>query len=491
MWQLMVTGDTKSRTIKHLEEGYELQFQDLEPDRHWHSFPNGLYNTNHKMFYPWSSSRITSDITSCKYHDAEFPETITDIEDWHDIPTPHFDKILTTQLAHLLHTETDDGGAPKRYTAETAAIENERRLQENPSADRVEEGDKITVVEGQKVIDWAYIMLGRLLYEVNEKDQWQVMPMFVGRAGTGKSLIGSTVRDFFDESEIGLASNDQQKGFGLETIHDSKLWMVKEVKHDFSIDQAQLQSMITGEEMSIQRKNKTALPVVWRAPGILLGNELPNWVDNSGSMSRRMILFYFHKRVPNVDPYLADRLKQEMPSLMHKCNRAYARAVAMYGSSDIWSKDPHLTQALLDNPDAARHYRGSRTILPSYFHMNKLSLKQQTHLMENFLANKDQVTIIGAPSGRGMPYEKGHDSAPSFKDIANAYFKKQDLRGGFPWSKTDRYMSTFDDYNIEIRPLTIRDVSLGRNRYGNHDYPPETMWIFGVIPKTDDMNMDS
>jgi hypothetical protein len=73
------------------------------------------------------------------------------------------------------------------------------------------------------------------MFEVNEKDQWQVMPMFVGRAGTGKSLIGSTVRNFFDEGEIGLASNDQQKGFGLETIYDSKLWMVKEVKHDFSI----------------------------------------------------------------------------------------------------------------------------------------------------------------------------------------------------------------------------------------------------------------
>jgi hypothetical protein len=487
MWQLMVTGDTKSRTIKHLEEGYEIQFEDLQPDRHWHSFPNGVYNTNQKMFFPWSSPHITADITSCKYHDAEFPEDIVEIENWHEIPTPHFDKILNTQLAHVVHTETDEFGAPRRYTSVTAHEENERRSVEG-LPERVEEGDKVTVVEGHKVIDWAYILLGRLLFEVNEKDQWQVMPMFVGRAGTGKSLIGSTVRNFFDEGEIGLASNDQQKGFGLETIYDSKLWMVKEVKHDFSIDQAQLQSMITGEEMSIQRKNKTALQVVWRAPGILLGNELPNWVDNSGSMSRRMILFYFHKRVPNVDPYLADRLKQELPSLMHKCNRAYARAVTMYGSSDIWSKDPILQQALQENPEDAKRYRGSRTILPSYFHMNKLNLKQQTHLMENFLANKDQVVVLGASSGRGMPYEKGHDGALSFKDIANAYFKKQDVRGGFPWSKTDRYMSTFDDYNIEIRPLTLRDVTLGRNRYANHDYPPDTMWMFGVVPKTEDTN---
>jgi len=500
MWQLMVTGDTKSKTIKHLEEGYELQFQDLVPDRHWHAFPNGLYNTNYKEFFPWGHPRITLDITACKYHEAEFPMEIMNITNWTDIPTPYFDKILTTQLAHVVHIETDKYGSVRKYTSQEADEENQMRISEakelasetgtsytEPSL--VREGDKIETPEGHKVIEWAYTLIGRLLFEVNEKDCWQVMPFFVGRAGTGKSLIGSTVKHFFDDADVAIASNDQQKGFGLETIHDSKLWIVKEVKSDFSIDQAQLQSMITGEEMSIQRKNKVALPVVWKSPGILAGNELPNWVDNSGSMSRRMILFYFHKKVSNSDPMLAERLKQELPTLMHKCNKAYARAVARYGQSDIWAADPYISKAMHDNPDAFDDFRGSRTILPSYFHSNKSNLKQQTHHMENFLSNRDYVLVVGAASGRGMPFEKDLEGRPSFKSVANAFFKKQDLRGGFQWSKEDRYKSTLDDYGLEVRELTSRDVELSRNVYANHDYPVETKWIFGVVPKGEDISV--
>jgi len=496
MWQLMLSKDTKSKTIKHLEEGYEAQFRDLEPDRHWHAFPNGLYNTNFKEFYTWGHPRITSNVTACKYHEAEFPEHILSLAEWTEIPTPYFDKILSTQLNHVMHPEVDSSGAAKRYTEAEANEENQvRRSDARELAERtgnaykepelVIPGDKILVPEGHKVIEWAYILLGRLLFEVNEKDCWQVMPMFVGRAGTGKSVIASTVAQFFEERDIGLASNDQQKGFGLETLFDKKLWLVKEVKYDFSIDQAQLQSMITGEEMSIQRKNKIALQVVWRAPGLLSGNELPNWADNSGSMSRRMILFYFHKRVSNSDPMLSERLKQELPILMHKCNKAYARAVARYGSYDLWSPDPYIAQALREDADLAATFQGSRTILPSYFHSNRNNLKQQTHLMENFLANKDQVIVCGAHSKRGMPFDKDQDGRPSFKTLANAFFKKQDIRGGFPWNKEDRYRSTFDDYELEVRPLTSRDVELSYNQYCGHDYPVDTMWIFGVVPKTE------
>lgn len=95
-----------------------------------------------------------------------------------------------------------------------------------------------------------------------------------------------------------------------------------EVKKDFSLDQAQLQSMITGEEVSIQRKNREALSVVWKAPGLLAGNEVANWSDNSGSISRRMILIKFNRKVAQSDPTLKTKIKAERAALMHKCSRA-------------------------------------------------------------------------------------------------------------------------------------------------------------------------
>lgn len=492
MWDLLNEKDYKSYTIKHFKTGFENEFPDLIPDRHWHAFANGLYHTARKTFFEYGDRRISPDVVACKYHDVEFPTEIMDLSEWQDIPTPYFHRILATQLEHVLHLVVDDANVPQKYSEAEAAAENAERAARELAREAmglpplalgtVVAGDKKTVLEGPDVIEWAYVFLGRLLYEVNQRDCWQVMPMFVGRAGTGKSLILSTVAKFFDEADVAVVANDQQKGFGLETVYDKYMWMVKEVKHDFAIDQAQLQSMITGEEMSIMRKNQTALQVVWKAPGILAGNEIADWQDNSGSMSRRMVLFRFTRKVINSDPNMAERLRRELPALMHKCNRAYANAVKSYGSCDIWAKDPeYMTWAKSKAPGEA--WVGSKTVLPSYFHKNKESLKQQTHLMENFLANKDEVLVVGLASNLGMPFENDHDGRPSFKSLANAYFKKQDVKGGFLWSKTDRYFTIFEDYNIEVRPLTQRDVQLGLNRYMEHEYKIDTKWIFGVLPK--------
>jgi len=243
---------------------------------------------------------------------------------------------------------------------------------------------------------------------------------------------------------------------------------------------ARLQSMITGEEMSIMRKGLPALQVIWKSPGVMAGNELANWTDNSGSMSRRLVLFYFLKKVKNSDPRLASQLADELPALLHKSNMAYAEACARFGHCDIWGKNPELMEEFKHDPELERSYKGSRTILPSYFHANKSSLKQQTHLMENFLANVDELEM--KEKHIGMPFEVDKDSIMSFKSLANAYFKKLDAKP-FQWSKTDRYMSTLEDYDLEVRKLTENDRKEGRHIYNGREYEKDTMWIFGVIEK--------
>jgi phage/plasmid-associated DNA primase len=162
------------------------------------------------------------------------------------------------------------------------------------------------------------MLMGRILFEVNEKDSWQVIPFFKGRAGTGKSKILDTIADLFRKEDIETVANNAQKGFGLETVYDKLVWRVMEVKKDFGIDQAQFQSMVTGEEVSIQRKNKTALTVVWNSPGILAGNELANWSDNSGSISRRLLIVHFSSKVQNSDPNMSQGLRNERAAFLHK-----------------------------------------------------------------------------------------------------------------------------------------------------------------------------
>ena len=70
----------------------------------------------------------------------------------------------------------------------------------------------------EEIIRSIYMLLGRFLYEVNEKDSWQVIPFFCGRAGTGKSKVLDIVTSLFRKEDIEAVANNAQKGFGLETV---------------------------------------------------------------------------------------------------------------------------------------------------------------------------------------------------------------------------------------------------------------------------------
>lgn len=504
MWQASVDGPAKNRAIDELEKGYDIQFPVLEPDRFYHAFHNGIYDVINKRFYSWGHTDISAHIVCCKYHERIFDTSILSFEDWRDIPTPAFDTILRLQLEHYTHLEVERRPGSKKevlkkWTLASAEAENERlrsifeqkcdlartegwseeEIAYAIKCDKfVEPGTNIATKEGHKIIDWVYIEGGRILYPVNYLDTWQHMPMFIGRAGTGKSLILSTWAKFFDDADVAVIANDVQAGFGLETVWNSFVWMIKEVKSDLKLEQSQLQSMITGEEMSIARKGLPAIQIVWKSPGVMAGNELANWTDNSGSMSRRILLFYFRKFVTNSDPKLSQRLMEELPNLIHKSNMAYAEACSLYGHCDIWGRDPVLKKKFEDHPELEQLHRGATTILPTYFHNNKGNFKQQTHPMENFLGTADEIAVVGKDSGYGMPFDTETDGRQSFRSLANTFFKKQDPKP-FPWSKSDRYVSTLEDFGLELRKLVAAD----NRSFCGFDYPVDTMWIFGVLPR--------
>ena len=68
--------------------------------------------------------------------------------------------------------------------------------------------------------------------------------------------------------------------------------------------------------------------------------QVPGWVDNSGSINRRIVLFDFPKRVHDGDMELGRKLDKEMPRLLLKCNRAYLQAVRMHARDNIWKHLP-------------------------------------------------------------------------------------------------------------------------------------------------------
>ena len=424
-WRTMLAGNNLTKTVDYLKVSREKQFPELVPDRHWHAFRNGLYCTNDGSFHPYGSRGIPPEVVACKYHDLEFDTDTIEIanDNWYDIPTPNVQKILEYQLEHLGH-------------------------------------DQMT-----EVIMWIYSFLGRLLFEVGEKDGWQVILFCMGRAGTGKSRLIDAATNFFNEEDIAVLANNSQRDFGLETFVNKLVWACYEVKHDLTLDQANFQSMVTGEKVSIARKNKEALTVVWKIPGMLAGNEPGGWTDNSGSISRRIVLLKFDKKVQSdkLDPLLDKKIKQETANLLHKCCHAYLTATRAYGNCDIWKE--------IRTPSGERE-----TILPRYFHTQKERLVELTHPLATFLRNSDRVVLVSKTTGLGMPFKK-------LQELGNEYFKDNNFTK-FSW-KLDKYKAVMEDFGIEIRKLDSAFISArgGPITYGSIDYNAGTDWAFGVIER--------
>ena len=311
MWMNLTNrGNMAHDVIRHLSNCKDIQFQEIKKDRHVWSFQNGLLDARPVdenrdsatgafgfRFYQYTSNEfreLDPLLVSCKYFDLPF-DPYENLADWYRIPTPHMQKVMDYQ-----------------------------RFDED-------------------VCRWLYVFMGRLCFDVNELDGWQIIPFLKGIAQSGKStLITKVARKFYECEDVATLSNNIEKKFGLQSIYKGFMFISPEIKGDLSLEQAEFQSLVSGEDLSVARKNETALSVQWKTPGILGGNEVPNWKDNSGSILRRLATLNFGRQIAAdvADPHLDDKLEQEMPAILCKCLRAYLDYAHKYASKDIWNVLP-------------------------------------------------------------------------------------------------------------------------------------------------------
>lgn len=303
-----------------LDNTSDVQFPSVDKDRSIWSFRNGVLNGRDLEFteYPCKPTK-----SAAKYFDATFdPKWMSEDTEWYSISTPNLQRILNYQ----------------EFPAE--------------------------------VCMWAYAFIGRLCFEVGDLDDWQVMPFFKGLAGTGKStVLFHVVKHFYDEEDVKTLSNNIEPQFGLSSIKDAKVWLAPEVKGDLKLDQAEFQSIISGENVSIAVKHQPAISKDWKVPGAMAGNEAPNYRDNSGSVMRRIVPFPFTKHVKDSDKdgLLPAKLRSETPAILAKCLRAYQWARQQVGSKGIWSK------------------------LPVYFEEARKQIAHATSPVQHFLDNSSRI----------------------------------------------------------------------------------------------------
>ncbi|CAM9704858.1 unnamed protein product, partial [Ectocarpus sp. 6 AP-2014] len=300
MWQ--ITTERMDATVKYLTECQDIEFPDINRDRRAWSFNDGIYNASDDTFCLYAHQSdddlVTSKLIRMPFAGVYFegqPLPCSPRLRYDNIPTPLFESIF----------------APQKWDAD--------------------------------MVRWLFVFIGRLFYRVNEADSWQVIPFLKGVAGTGKSTVIKVIQAIYSPAEVGVLSNNVEKKFGLSALVDKTLFIVPEVKSDCQLDQAEFQSIVTGEELSLAVKHETPWCGRWTVPGIMAGNEAISYVDNSGSISRRIAVLDFPNRLraENIDPTLLDRLlSAELPGIIRKSAIAYHRAVEDYGDSDIWVSLP-------------------------------------------------------------------------------------------------------------------------------------------------------
>jgi len=360
-----------------LENCKDPRISDLKKDRHVFSFRNGIYNCKEEVivdgvksyvdhFYEYGSDKVLdTTIVASKFFNTDF-DNFDSIDDWYDIPTPMFQSILDYQ-----------------------------------------DFDK-------DVSKWIYVFMGRLLFNLGELDNWQVALFLEGVAGSGKSTITKLVKKFYETCDVGVLSNNIEKTFGLGSLKDKLLFLAPEIKCDLRLEQSEFQLLIEGGDMQLPIKHKESHYIEWKIPGLFAGNEPPDYTDNSGSISRRLVVAKFHKKVANKDSDMDGKLSKELPAIMKKAACAYLSAVNEFKGHDFWSS------------------------LPKYFRDTQQDMAQNTHALEHFIS-----------SGKVVMGEHCYVREKVFVQAFNDHCKECNLeRHKFT---TDYYLGVFGNYNLNLK----------------------------------------
>lgn len=459
MWGYRTEGkETTTALVKELTECLSTEFYDLEKDRHVFSFQNGVYIT--KIKNPDFDINSTS---NCSKTSKEWIDKWCPFEGKNQVQlggsvvsSKFFNRMFVDCSDYLIGDEEYD---ENKYKKDKDKDTKGKDTNNDGGVDGVDDGEgdskdnNDAPTKGARPVDWFNIiedhcphffslmehqkwsrdvkktlcfMMGRMLYDVGELDDWQMFIFLLGVAGTGKSTIVENILKFFYEAaDIGIIGNNAQKQFALSGLVGKKIILGPEIKGDWTIDQAELQSMVSGESVSVNTKYKAAASEKFTSHLAIAGNIAPQFEDHAGNMARRMLLFEFQYKVLKKDTKLKHKIQVELPFIIQACNKGYLCTVHELGGKGLWE------------------------ILPGEFKKSQEAMAENSNPLVSFLRSDSVI--------------RGSDQycrEKIFVAALNEYCKNHKL-SNVKWSN-QYYTSTFADFDIQ----TSKN---GRRRYPNRN----------------------
>jgi hypothetical protein len=250
--------------------------------------------------------------------------------------------------------------------------------------------------------------------------------MFKGTAGTGKSTLLHIASLLYQDVDVGNLMSDGRKDFGIEHLLSKYLVICLDLNRKMtSLPQATWNQMVSGEKVTVDRKNKIAASSHWSAQCAFAGNDYPPWNDQSGNVVRRLVVFLFTHYVRNVDPDLEQRCKRQLGPFLRKCVEAYHHFVRLHGKSGIWD----------------------RGVLPAFLWECRYKMQSQTNGLQSFLLSERCII--------------GQDETVSFTAFSQYYRKHcENQKMQYQALTVDFYTCVFSPLNIVVRqaPKDVIDL---------------------------------
>lgn len=182
-------------------------------------------------------------------------------------------------------------------------------------------------------------LIGRMFHDLNKHERWRVAPFLLGEPNTGKSTFATLLMELFDGEDRGIMDSDMEKQFGVSAFMNSFLAVCNEVSEKFNLTHTKLQDMIDGNYVNVARKYFPATQFKWMAHILLNANVIPpHWNEYGGNLLRRLICILFNQPIV-VQPNLEEELRQWIPNIIHKCNKAYRELAAEWNDRAFWNDD--------------------------------------------------------------------------------------------------------------------------------------------------------
>ena len=115
--------------------------------------------------------------------------------------------------------------------------------------------------------------------------------LLLGPSRVGKTELALVVRLLVGGVIASPAVKDISERFGLATFIGANAWIRDDaVNEGDHLDPERFKTVVTGEPIDIERKNRAAIPVRLNIPVLLTANELPTARDNSDAVFNRCLI---------------------------------------------------------------------------------------------------------------------------------------------------------------------------------------------------------